>query len=561
MSPRNALLFLTLALTAGCPKPPPEPPKPLEVKGPSPEEFEREALKPKVAALSLEAEALVRDQDELVWKTWTTGQKVDIEQTYAGHEKLFTPENIKLIGRLRELTRDRKEQRALSHLHTHFTGEYLAKELSDVTDALANLEASVTYNFEGKDLPYRDLDRALANEANRDRRHAMYAAATSAVKRLSESVRRKDERIEKLLVTLGYPSYAAYGAELREAELDEVGALAEHILAITDAAWRQVLSQLVERELKIPLADVTRADLPRLFRARSYDASFPKAQLVPRLEQTLSGMGVPLSKLENVKLDAADTKGKNPRALTLPVVVPTDIRVSLKPAPGVRPAALALHEMGHALYYAHSQAKRFEVAKLGDATVAEAFGFLFEDLLEDSVWLEQLPQLTGDAASTYLYDVSTARLFHLRRAAAKVQYELALHGPTPADPATVYSEIMARAYQLPIAGDDLQRAGTDREDFFQSADHLRAWILAGQLQAQLKGQFGPSWWNDPQSGNWLKTAWAKGSTSAPDEFPKALGDDGFKPDVLLLRLTTALKAPLSMPTKQPEPLSTDGGTP
>ena len=74
------LLALLLAACASQPAAPtPEPSFPSR-------NPEREALGPAVADLAAKAEALLRSQDELVWKHWTEGIPADLATTYVGKE-------------------------------------------------------------------------------------------------------------------------------------------------------------------------------------------------------------------------------------------------------------------------------------------------------------------------------------------------------------------------------------------------------------------------------------------------------------------------------------------
>lgn len=544
-------VVILCAFIVGCPSATTTKPAPDPAQDPATAiAAERKALEEKLSALSNEAETLLRDQDELIWKSWTEGAKADISSTYEGHEQLFTVTNIRAIQRYRELAGDGDHQRWLSNLETHFVGEHLARELTEVTDAIANLELSVTFRFEGKDVPYRDLEKLLANESRAERRAAMYAAATPAVQRLAQSWKRKDERVTELLKELGYASYLGYAAELRRSDLERLPILATQVLDVTDAAWKKVLGDLSRRELQADAPSASRAHFPRLFRAQNVDAFFAKEQVLPRAKQTLQGMGL---SLEPLRVDEAARKGKHPRALTLPVRVPSDVRLSVSPASGARSQAQALHELGHAMHYAHTRpALRFEQAKLGNDTVAEAMGFVFEDLMEDPVWLEQFAGMSAEKARDYLWTQSAHKLFVVRRAAARILYELALHGPGAPDAKATYAALMTRAYGVPVEGDDVERAGTEREDFLESADDFRAWFLAGQIQGQLKGRFGPSWWNNAESGAFLKTLWAKGNAAYARDVAKQMGEERIKPDVLLLRISSAVQVPITLPAAAPD---------
>ncbi|WP_240360319.1 chromosome segregation protein SMC [Pyxidicoccus caerfyrddinensis] len=538
MHPRIPLLLAVAFCITACPKGPPADARKALT--------EQQQLTADVKDLTTQAEALLEAQHRLVWVFWTEGRHVDVAGTYAGKEALFSIENIRKIDRLRQLTTDAREVRALTALHSHFAGEYLSRALAEFNDAAANLEASLTFNVDGKDLRYRDLERLLANERTVARRHAMYTAATPALERLNQTLRRREERAEELVRELGFSSYEAFGGELRQADLGKLSVLAEEILQATQAPYRVVMERLSQRELGMPFKDITRADIPRLFRSREVEDAFPKGESLLKAHGTLSGMNIDLAELPNVKIDSRDLPRKSSRPLALAVRVPDDVRLSFKPGSGALHQARVLHEFGHALHSAFTKETRFELARLGNPTVGEAYSALFEDLVEDPVWLEEHAGVAGEQRSKYLAASSAHKLYLIRHAAGRLLYQLELHRRVEADPKELYREIMSRTDDMPMTDEDIARYLVDQEDFFQSADSFRAWFLAGQLQAQLKARFGPAWWRSPQSGQFLKDLWAKGNALSAREVAEAIGEKTISPDVLLLRLGTTLQVPMKL---------------
>ncbi|HET9450240.1 MAG TPA: chromosome segregation protein SMC, partial [Aggregicoccus sp.] len=328
---------------------------------------------------------------------------------------------------------------------------------------------------------------------------------------------------------------------------ERLAALAEHILQATREPYLQVMTRLARSELGLSFEQLTRADLPRLFRPRSVDSLFPKEQQLARVHQTLKGLGIQLEALPHVRVDARELPRKNPRPLTLAPRVPGDVRLSVRPAEGVLEQARVLHELGHLLHAAFTQEQRFELAKLGNPTVAEAWAALFEDLVEDPVWLEEQVGLTGARRNGFLAASSAHRLFLIRRAAGRLLYQLELRRRgAGADARALYSAIQQRTDALPMGPDDEARYLVELEDFFQSADSFRGWFLAGQLQAQLKGRFGPAWWKHAEAGEWLRALWARGNALSGRELAQAAGEPGIAPDVLLLRLGTTLGVPIRL---------------
>jgi hypothetical protein len=513
----------------------------------------RDQLAPVVAELSKEAAQLLRTQDERVWRHWVEGAPLDLASTYEGKEALFSAKSIQAIDQLRqELVRIAatqpegklkglsKEIRALTHLHVHFVGEYLSASLADLSEAIANLEASLTFTVDGQEYAYRDLQRLLANERSSEKRKALAQGAAAALDRLSQSLRRRHEKAEVVLKELGYPSYDAFAAELRQVNLEQLDDLAQEVLTVTEEAYHQVMDALAERELQLAWSDVRRADLPRLFSPQGVDPAFPRDEQLSRIEETLAGLGLELDEMPNVRLDNKPAPKKNPRPLTVGVAVPSDVRLSLVPQEGLREQAALLHEVAHAMHLAQTTETRFELAKLGNGTVAEAYARLFEDLLEDPVWLENHARLTGVRLQQHLRAASAQRLYRVRRTAGRLLYQLELAQDGAGDARAVYKEVMTRTLGITLDERDTAQHLVDRDDFYEAADTFRAGFLAAQLQAQLKARFGPTWWRSKDAGRFLKDLWSQGQALTADEVAQRLGEKSVRPDALLVRLSTTL---------------------
>jgi hypothetical protein len=526
MRPRlsHVLLALLLAACAGEPVAPTTPAATSAARNP-----ERDALAPAVAELATKAEALLRAQDELVWRHWTEGVPADLAKTYVGTESWLTPESVAKVSRLRALTTDDRERRALDHLHAYLAGEWMAQQLADVSDAIATLEQSLTFKVAGTDRPYRNLESILATERSALRRRQIYEAATEAVEKVSALMERRGARAAELLPTLNLDP-TAWATELREARPEALEALADTVLTRTQEAWIATVTRLAQRELQLPLDRIGRQDLPRLVRLPATEG-FKRTEVVSRIRSTLGPLQLDPAALKTVTLDAGDSPKKNPRGLVLGVVVPTDVRISLKPVGGARDQRSALHEFGHAVHDAFTEERRFELAKLGNRTNSEVFAALLESLMTEPAWLEQTG-LTADATRAWIQGVSVQELFQVRRAAGKVLFNARASKPG-ADLVAVYRSTMDRAFGLPGTAQDEARHTLDQEATLGAADYLRGWLLAAQLRAALVKKFGASWWQDPGAGAFLRPLLAPGNGQDPDGLAKALGESGISPDAFV----------------------------
>ncbi len=547
----SALPCTALLLLASCSTPP----RPV-APAPTPAEAARAALATEVTALSAKAEALLHAQDELAWKSWTEGTPADLAQTYAGTEVWLTPAAMDSVQRLRMATVGTHETLALAHLHAYLVTEWLAQKTAGLSEEAAKLEETLTFGPAGQERPYRNLESLLASERSALLRKTLYEEATPAVARLAEVLARRRQRTEALLAELGISSSALL-VELRESELEPLVALANQVLTRTQGAFTMTVSRLSWTELQLPVERVTRADIPRLFRLPPLGAAFPKAEVFRRAASTLQGLGIDVAAMKNVTLDLKETPGKNPRGLVLGVVVPSDVRVSLLPVGGARDERETLHQMGHLLSDALSQEKRWALAKLGNRTVGEAWAFLLEDLTVDPTWLDRVAGLTGDAQVAWRTSADAQRLFLLRRAAGKVLFNAGALAPG-ADVAALYRDVMARTYGFPMTAADEARAELDREEFLASADYLQAFVLAAQLEQQLRGRFGLSWWQEAAAGEWVRKLLAPGNSETASGLAHAMGLDGLDVEAFLARVPTTLGGtpPIAPPSSD---LTPDGG--
>ncbi len=501
-----ALLCASCSLLAKETAKPVDPPPPVPAAQPAlPPPDPDAGLKQEVAQVREQVRALLKEQQELYWKTWTLGEAGDLSATYASASSswLFTPENVAKVELLRERTSDPLQARALQLLKLYLASEVLARRAAQPSDAFASALATATVSVDGQELPYRDLDAMLASEGHAGRRRKLTKAGQLAAKRLASLQQERDKRLSEAAQALGYSGYVAFAADLRQADLEALAPMAEAILAQTEAAYRAALEEVARREAGLPLAELRRADLPRLFRTGEVDTFFPKEKLIERLTSSLAAMGFDLAKLANLKVDAEPRARKNPRSLAFPVDPPADVRFSLKPAEGLGAFAQALHEAGHALLASLSPEGPFELSQLGESAVGEAAGALFEGLLDHKEFAVQAG-VPASRAAGYQRFSQLRRLFSLRRAAGRLLLERAFWSSAAGDRGELCRQILGRAYGVTFEADDSDRCLLEREELFRSADRLRALVLAAQLDRELRQRVSPQWWTDPRSAELIK---------------------------------------------------------
>jgi hypothetical protein len=543
---RHGLALLLAVALAGCATAPPTPggapvaTAVVDAGPPAPPADPRTLIEP----LRAEARALLKTQTELYWKHWTTGEPIDLAATYANHDALFGAASVTRLQAAEAAEPDAGSRRALEHLELYLAGEHLAQAVAQIGESQAAIEGAATITVEGSELPFRQLEQSLAMEPSHPRRLAIAAAAAPVLARLAPLLEQRQTLLAQQLSALGYPGYEAYGARLREADLDALSTLAEQVLSQTDALYPKALAEAVHRELNLALTDVRRADLPRFFHASAVQSAFPAPQQLPRFIALLQGMGIDLQGLKAITIDARVLPRKSPRALCLAVSVPDDVRLSIKPQGGVDEAAQLFHEGAHAVALASTTTPTWELQQLGDAAVAESLARLFENLVSDPRYLAELG-MTGELLDRDVRSAAVKQLYLLRRDAALFLLERAAHGTPMLQGDALRArarELLSRAEGVPLDDLDVSRELFHRGDFFDSADGLRARVLAGQLEQQLTTRFGDRWWHKPEAGTFLRGLWAEGTGLSATALEEHLGATLPDPAPLFTALQARLKS-------------------
>jgi hypothetical protein len=468
----------------------------------------------RLAAIRAEVDALLAAQAKLFWDVWTRGAAPEPDPG-AGREALFSLQTLAFVRDARSRA-EGDERRALDLLHAFLVGEHLARAASAAPEP-----GTAAVRWGGRTVASARVPALLAGEADAPRRAALEHAWAQAERRNAPALDARWKAVAGAAARLGYPSLLALAAELRGASADALTVLAESVLATTDAAYRTLLGDVAELELGRRLAEVRGRDLPRLFRVPEEARAFPAARLASDAQGALTALGLDLAGRPGVVLDGEARPGKDPRALALAIEVPGSVRVSFTPVAGVAELRGLLHELGAAAFYAHVTAPAVEFRRLG-AVTAETWAALFEGLAGDPAWLAARTSL-AETHLAALVRVTAARQLHAARArAARILVEVGRAGGPAFTPA-VAKAVLERAFARPVEADELELFLAERDPLLESADALRALLLAAQADAFLRTRAPAPWWRARQAGALLAAAFADGSRLDPPALARALG--------------------------------------
>jgi len=439
-------------------------------------------------------------------------EQLSITPIYERYSHLFTEETVK------EVLAQAKDRRG-RYLAEWVTLEHLENLVKELTESISNAMRQASVEWEGQEVAYHNLRPMISNEADTTRRHQL----DELERRVTGSANPEREQRLRILhekaKELGFDGYVTLCDQLRGLGLPSLAEQMQAFLAETREVFYQRLVAFLD-SIDVPRERAGTCDTLYLFRAPGFDRLFPKEAMIPALTHTLAGMGIDLAQQENLEPDIEPRPLKSPRAFCVPIRVPEEVRLVIKPQGGQDDYASLLHEAGHAEHFANVDPDlAFPYKRLGDNSVTEAYAFLFHYLLLNPRWLERV--LGAEDFSQYLDLARFQKLWLLRRYSSKLIYEQELH--TRLEGADEqYVAHLGDALGVAIGSENYL---ADVDDAFYCAQYLRAWIFEVQLRRFLENQYGAEWFTRREAGDYLISLWRQGQEFSPEELVTDMGYD------------------------------------
>jgi hypothetical protein len=399
-------------------------------------------------------------------------------------------------------------------------------------------EAVVVVN--GYSLPYLRVPIELANCADRAQRNAMdLARARAGAEGLAELRRERFLAEHEAVRSLNMGEYVEAVGGLAGIDLDALGREARAFLDRTLAMFEETLAQLAKRRLGVRVMDLTRADSVRLFRADQFDAAFPAEALLETAVSQMREMGLDATQGSRVQFDTEEREGKQPRAFCVPVRVPEEVYLVLRPRGGHSDYRTFWHELGHAMHFASVVPDLpFAARWLGDNSVTEGYAMLWDHLTIDPDWLTSYCGMNRGDASSLTFELAVGELFMVRRYAAKLLYELELHRSDFTGLGDRYAEVLSDATRCRYLEDD---SLLDVDPAFYSARYLRAWQFEAVLASSFVERFDEDWYRNPGAGAVVRELMGRGQADPADRLVHEATGRHLSFDPIVTRLEARLR--------------------
>jgi hypothetical protein len=457
-------------------------------------------------------------------------ETLELAPIYARYADLFVEASVR--ERITAMQRDaNKEAR---HLADFAVSSFIENAIKELTEAIANAELKATVEWDGEQVPYKNVRSILVQEPDFRRRHDLQK------RHLAAMVQQNPARVQRIVAQhdlargLGFANYRAMIERLREWDLPKLSERLAPLLGKTEDIFEEKLGAHLAAA-RVPRAQADTSDVAYIMRAPEFDALFPADRLLLVFARTIEAMGLALESTPGLKLDTEARPLKSPRAFCAPVRVPGEVYLVIKPIGGQDDYRALFHESGHAEHFSHIDADLpFAFRYLGDEAISETFAFLFEHFTQNPRWLVDVLRVPLREAEKYRRFALFSKLWMLRRYAAKLRYELLLHDAGPTGMESAYTQILSDALHMPIPP---ERYLDDVDDAFYVAGYLRAWVFERQLLMFVEEQFGEGWYESRDASGFLKSLWAIGLRDSVDELARTrIGAAGLDPKPVIEEL-------------------------
>jgi hypothetical protein len=470
-----------------------------------------------------------------------SGQKntLEIAPIYDRYGQLF--ERSELDSLKRELvessTGNVTNSVSIRRLFSFAVEQFLENSVKKLTEQIGECEAAAMVECPGRKMTFQESTVAITTERDRESRRGIYDRRLEVI---VESNALRAERLQKLHETarsLEYSSYVDLFEQLRQMDYSAIVEEAGGLLQRTERAYIIRLHEALSREIGVALEQAERSDAMYLLHLTAYDERFPQSRMLGVYKETMAGLGINTDAQPNINIDNELRPRKNPRAFCMPISIPEDVKLVIRPSGGQSDYQSFLHEAGHAQHYSWASRQLApEFKYTGDYALTETYAFLFNHLISDRDWLETF--LGFRTSAEFVRSVMLARLVTVRRYVAKLTYERKLHlGEDLAAASQLYAELQTRATSFKASPEEFL---FDLDDSFYSASYLRAWAFEVQLREYLKMRFGSRWWGSRRSGDFLKEIWETGDRYTANELASQIGIGPIRFDPLIDEFNLAL---------------------
>ncbi len=483
------------------------------------------------------AEEMAVSVNETVFSAWGEGDDADLERAYNDFGFLLTPSKLEkldeLIGEVSDAPDRVAERERTANLIRYHA---LRSRVAPVLDNCINAQRDNSVLVEGTSIVLRGLDHRTGLESDRDMRRKWWLAAGKIYSGINVYKRSLLMDLSDHAKLLGYDGFYPFLREIEGWDIDLIQQTAESILSSSKDSFETELTALAQSELGLELRKIRSYDADYMFFFPTLSDRVGKTKPLDVARSAFKEFGLDLKKQRTLKVDARDRDGRDPWARAFPIRN-GKVEVTMVPSERITDVQDLMGALGEAeFYYLIPGDLRFEDSYFGPNIIPSAYHALFELMVEEPAWVAKHIE-PKDASATEVADAfRLRRLRTIRQAAGDFLFQLQLHTDPRVAPET-YNTVMEEALLWKRTGNDAD-AYLEANDDFRSGGELLGYVVAAQIRAALREQWGENWFENKELAKKLEQGAARGYRQSLDEFLAIWGVTGFDAGVLSAELVS-----------------------
>ena len=456
--------------------------------------------------------------------------KPDFASIREKEEELFSDASVMAVRELIERASAPRRRDQMERVLFALIEGMIAGATLPIEERILAKAAGLTAKIDGTEIGFHELTAAIASEDDPAKREEIRRAQAALAEELVPLRLEREHAERQKLANFGFATLREYSETKKRLRYDVFLQKALPILEETTGLYRRVMGDALRRAYGKELGDIPAAHVHHWRAGREFDHLFPPDKIMPLCAGAFATIGLPFEHAHAIRVDAENRPGKHSRAICYAPRAPEEIHLILKPQGGYEDVRSFLHEGGHALHFAHVDASLpYEWRGLPRSqALNETFAFLIGQLPQNPLWLEHVMHVPKAAAERLAAWALLGDLFMLRRYVAKFSYELAFDEKPFDAPrnremyAKTLKDLTGFAYEPEFWLEDMDGG-------FYSADYLRAWIAAAQVEEHLVRKYGDRWFLKRDTGAFLKERFSKGAAIDAEELVQDLGMTAWDP--------------------------------
>jgi hypothetical protein len=470
----------------------------------------------------------------------TVGLQADsrFADIYDRHAHLYTRDQLAALAAARDEAGDPDVRDRLERLWFEAADAIaLATVVRDVQEVM-NDKRAWRVTFDGEPRSINALGAMLAAEPDFDRREQLFALLCDADEQFADreidlSVRYQQLRAE----VFGLDGEAAIAGARMGIDVARFSRQVEDVAARTADHYAiraaELFPTLLGRDVKQP----SRAHSAYMRSLHEWDHVYTRERMLDACNRTVAELGFDLDAIPTILPDVEDRPEKDPRACVIPVRVPDEVHLVVRPTGGIADYQAFLHEAGHALHFGLTSGELpFEHRYITpDNALTEIYSYVVERITHEPLWHQRHFGLSREDAERICGQVRFVDASLFRRYGAKLAYELQFWAdPAHPDNPRRYAEGLSAAtlMQYPTS-----QFASDIDEGLYAADYLRAWRTSEQVLAWLRREHGEEWFCNGAAGGMLRELFVQGSRPSNEQVSRQVGASPDDFDDLVRHLT------------------------